>query len=103
MLDARETHGSLTGHTPDTRRIRAVNNFQTPGGRLQPPPGFPMRARLAVNGRKAVFLGLAYFGTGVGDGGHSALPGRSGFCELVAALGGLRASCFLRAFRRRGR
>jgi hypothetical protein len=32
FVGARETHGSLTGHAPDTRRIRAADNFQTPGG-----------------------------------------------------------------------
>ena len=32
MLDARETPGRLAGHAPDTRRTRAVDNFQTPGG-----------------------------------------------------------------------
>jgi hypothetical protein len=48
-----------------------------------------MRATLALNGRKAAFPGLAHFGKGIGDGGHSALPGRSGIRELEAALGGL--------------
>ena len=72
-------------------------------GRLHPPPGLAIPARLTVNGRKAAFLGLARFGKGIGDGGHAALPGRSGIRELEAALGGLPARCFLRAFRLSGR
>jgi hypothetical protein len=32
IVGAWEIHGSLAGHSPDTRRIRAVDNFQAPGG-----------------------------------------------------------------------
>jgi hypothetical protein len=31
-VDPAVTHGSLTGHSPDTRRCLAVDNFRTPGG-----------------------------------------------------------------------
>src|ERR1035438_10347905 len=34
-----------TGDSPDTRRTLAVDNFQTPGGRLQPPPDLAMQSK----------------------------------------------------------
>ena len=42
-----ETHRTYTGESPGITLMLP--------GQLQPPPGFPIRARLMVNGRKAAF------------------------------------------------